>query len=206
MDGEKGLLVVDVQNDFCPGGALAVPKGDEIIPLVNSLMPGFPVVVATQDWHPEGHISFASSHRGKDPFETISLPEGDQVLWPDHCVQGSEGAELHSGLETKWLQAIVRKGMDPRLDSYSGFRDNSQTLVTGLSGYLKSRGVQEIYLVGLATDYCVHFSGMDGREEGFEVTIILDGTRGIDQPPGSMKEKLAHFRKAGGRVIDSAEL
>ncbi|MEW5766018.1 MAG: bifunctional nicotinamidase/pyrazinamidase [bacterium] len=200
MGNKEALLIIDVQNDFCPGGALPVPEGDRIVPLINRLTKAFDIVIATQDWHPPGHKSFASAHPGKKPFETIDLQGTTQVLWPDHCVQGSKGAQLVNDLEPEPIRMILRKGMDPEVDSYSGFRDNSKTAITGLDGYLKALGVKHLYLAGLATDFCVYFTAMDGLENGYEVTILLEATRGIDVPEGSMEEKLALFRNSGGIV------
>ncbi|MDI6791593.1 MAG: bifunctional nicotinamidase/pyrazinamidase [bacterium] len=203
MGNKEALLIIDVQNDFCPEGALPVPEGDRIVPLINQLMQGFDIIIATQDWHPPGHKSFASAHPGKEPFETVDLQGTVQVLWSDHCVQGSRGAQLLSGLDTKPIRMILRKGMNPEVDSYSGFRDNSKTTITGLDGCLKALGIEHIYLVGLATDFCVYFTAMDGLENGYKVTIILDATRGINVPEGSMEEKLTRFRNSGGIVANS---
>jgi len=174
------LLVVDVQNDFCSNGRLAVPAGEEVVPAVNALMPLFRHVVLTQDWHPAGHQSFASSHPGRAPYETIALSYGPQVLWPDHCVQGTPGAEFHADLTRSHAQLIQRKGTDPRIDSYSAFRENDARTVTGLSGWLKERGVQRVFLAGLAFDFCVLWSAEDAHREGFEVVVVEDACRAID--------------------------
>lgn len=174
------LLVVDVQVDFCPGGALPVPRGDEIVPLVNALSPRFTHVVLTQDWHPHGHVSFASSHEGKAPYDVIELPYGRQVLWPDHCVPGSDGAAFHPHLDTSRAQAVVRKGFHQHIDSYSAFYENDRRTPTGLMGYLKERGVERVVLVGLAMDFCVSWSALDGRGQGFEVVVVEDATGAID--------------------------
>jgi nicotinamidase/pyrazinamidase len=174
------LLVVDAQNDFCPGGALAVPHGDEVVPVINRLSERFPHVVLTQDWHPRGHISFASSHPGRAPFETIRVAYGDQVLWPDHCVPGTPGAELHPRLETRRAEMVMRKGFRPEVDSYSAFFENDHATATGLAGYLRERALRRLFLVGLATDFCVQYSALDARREGFEVHVIEEGVRGID--------------------------
>ncbi len=176
----SALIVIDVQNDFCPGGALAVPEGDQIVPGINALMDDFDTVVLTQDWHPAGHSSFASSHEGKAPYELIDMPYGPQVLWPDHCVQGSAGSDLHAALNVTRANVIVRKGTNPAIDSYSAFFENDQKTPTGLEGYLKTLGVTEITMVGLATDFCVQFSALDAARLGFRVTVREDLCRAID--------------------------
>lgn len=176
----SALIVIDVQNDFCPGGALAVPEGDQIVEGINALMDDFDTVVLTQDWHPEGHSSFASSHDGKAPYEVVDMPYGPQVLWPDHCVQGSAGAELHSDLDVTRANIIIRKGTNPAIDSYSAFFENDQTTPTGLDGYLKALGVTEVTMVGLATDFCVQFSALDAARLGFKVHVREDLCRAID--------------------------
>ncbi|MCP4206499.1 MAG: bifunctional nicotinamidase/pyrazinamidase [Shimia sp.] len=175
----SALIVIDVQNDFCPGGALAVPEGDLIVPGINALMDDFDTVVLTQDWHPAGHSSFASSHAGKSPYELAEMPYGPQVLWPDHCVQGSGGADLHADLNVTRANVIIRKGTNPAIDSYSAFFENDQTTPTGLEGYLKSLGVTEVTMVGLATDFCVQFSALDAVRLGLEVTLREDLCRAI---------------------------
>ena len=195
------LLVTDVQNDFCPGGALPVKRGDLVVPVINRLIKHFGVIVATQDWHPPNHKSFASMHPEKKLYDVIKLRGSEQVLWPDHCIQGTHGADLHEELDKTRFSAIIRKGMNPEIDSYSVFKDNIKESVTGLDGYLKEIGIKRIYLVGLATDYCVYYSAMDGIDSGYEVTIILDATRGIDIPPGSMQRKLSEFQSRGGKII-----
>lgn len=200
----KALLLIDIQNDFVPGGALAVPGGADIIPLVNRLQPRFDLVVATQDWHPAGHLSFASSHPGKQVFDRIELYGLAQVLWPDHCVQGTPGAELHPDLDQHRIEAIFRKGMAREIDSYSGFFDNGHRRSTGLADYLRGRGVTEVYLAGLAADYCVFFSAKDARGQGFDTFIIEDATRAIsDEGFGQAKIEL---HELGGRVVQSTEL
>ncbi|MCB9685777.1 MAG: bifunctional nicotinamidase/pyrazinamidase [Alphaproteobacteria bacterium] len=176
----KALLVIDVQNDFCPGGALAVPHGDEVVGPCNVLISEFPLVVLTQDWHPVGHRSFASSHPGRSPFESVTLPYGPQVLWPDHCVQGTHGAELHRSLHTHRARWIVRKGHDPAIDSYSAFQENDRRTTTGLVGALRELGVDEVVICGLATDYCVRYSAIDAVEAGFRATVVEEACRGID--------------------------
>ena len=175
----QALIVIDVQNDFCPGGALAVSEGDQIVPLINAMMPDFDTVILTQDWHPVGHSSFASSHDGKIPFETTKMPYGTQVLWPDHCVQGSPGAAFHPDLRTDG-DLIIRKGFRPAIDSYSAFFENDQTTPTGLEGYLRTRGIDSLVMVGLATDFCVHFSAVDAARLGFVVEVRLSACRAID--------------------------
>ena len=179
MDGDV-LLVVDVQNDFCPGGRLAVPAGDEIVPLVNRIAQRFQHVVLTQDWHPAGHSSFASANPGRSPFEVVPFPYGPQVLWPDHCVQGTSGAEFHAGLDIPHAALIIRKGYRRAIDSYSAFYENDRTTPTGLAGYLRERGLRRVFLVGLAFDFCVRYSAEDGHRCGFDVAVIEEATRGID--------------------------
>ena len=199
------LIVVDVQNDFCPGGELAVPKGDEIVPLVNRLIDAFDHVVLTQDWHPRGHSSFASSHKGQTPFSSVRMPYGDQTLWPDHCVQGTPGAEFHPGLVWSKAELIIRKGFRTAIDSYSAFYENDRTTPTGLGGYLKERGLQKLVIVGLATDYCVAYSALDARRLGFEVAVVLDACRAIDLK-GSLAWAQDEMRKAGVTLAESARL
>lgn len=201
----KALLIIDVQNDFCPGGALEVPDGDQIIPVINALSDTFDVVIQTQDWHPEGHSSFASSHNGKEPFETIEMPYGNQVLWPDHCVQGSDGAEFHPDLETNRSQLIIRKGFRKEIDSYSAFYENDETTTTGLSGYLRERNIDTLYAVGLATDFCVKWSVIDGMEEGFDVFVVKDAVKGIDID-GSVDQAWQEMLDAGAEKVSSEEL
>ncbi|MEL6516307.1 MAG: bifunctional nicotinamidase/pyrazinamidase [Pseudomonadota bacterium] len=176
----EALIVIDVQNDFCPGGNLAVPGGDDIVAPINALMPEFPVRVLTQDWHPAGHSSFASSHDGQDPYTVIEMPYGPQVLWPDHCVIGSDGAAFHPGLRTDPADLVIRKGFRREIDSYSAFFENDHTTPTGLEGYLRTRGVDTVTLVGLATDFCVNFSAVDAAKLGFTVRVIESLTRAID--------------------------
>lgn len=186
------LLVVDVQNDFCPGGALAVPGGDEVVPVINRLAARFRHVVLTQDWHPAGHRSFASSHAGKQPFDMVTLDYGEQVLWPDHCVQGSTGAAFHRDLHIPNAELILRKGFDPSIDSYSAFFENDRTTPTGLTAYLRERGFERIFLAGLAFDFCVRYSAEDARRMGFAATVFEDACRGIDMD-GSMEAARASF-------------
>lgn len=200
----KALLIVDVQNDFLPGGALAVPAGDDIIEVINDLQPLFELVVATQDWHPGDHGSFASAHTGRKPFEMGTLGGMDQVLWPDHCVQESQGAAFSDALSQKAIEAIFRKGTDPTIDSYSGFFDNGKLKDTGLGAYLKGRGVSQVFVTGLAGDFCVGFTALDALELGFRTFVIEDATRPIDIQ-GFEKIKKAITDK-GGKVIHSAAL
>jgi nicotinamidase/pyrazinamidase len=201
----KALLIVDVQNDFCPGGALEVPEGDTIIPVINSLIDSFDVIIQTQDWHPAGHLSFASSHDGKNPLDTIELDYGTQVLWPDHCVQGSKGAEFHPYLNTKKTQVVIRKGFRKEIDSYSTFFENDQKTTTGLTGYLKARGITDLYVTGLATDFCVKWSVLDGIDEGFTMHIVEDAVRGIDLN-GSLEAAWNEMREKGVHVVSSSEI
>ncbi|OED46858.1 nicotinamidase [Rhodobacteraceae bacterium (ex Bugula neritina AB1)] len=191
----QALIVVDVQNDFCPGGALAVPGGDEIAAPINAMMDDYDAVILTQDWHPAGHSSFASSHAGKAPFETIGMPYGPQVLWPDHCVQGTNGAAFHPDLRTDG-DLIIRKGFRAAIDSYSGFFENDQITPTGLEGYLRSRGITRLTLVGLATDFCVAFTALDAARLGFEVKVELSACRAIDLN-GSLQAALSQMEAAG---------
>ena len=191
----NALLVVDVQNDFCPGGALAVPGGDEVIPEINRMMADYETVILTQDWHPLGHSSFASSHADKAPFDTTTMPYGAQVLWPDHCVQGSDGAAFHPALRTD-ADLIIRKGFRPQIDSYSAFFENDQSTPTGLYGYLKERNIKDLTLVGLATDFCVAFSALDAARLGFSVQVELAACRAIDME-GSLHVALKKIKLAG---------
>ncbi len=193
------LLVVDVQNDFCPGGALAVADGDAVVAVLNGLMPRFPVVVFTQDWHPSGHVSFASAH-DSPPFATIALPYGAQVLWPDHCVQGTSGAEFHPALDVRQAQMIVRKGFHSDVDSYSGFKEADRRTETGLSGYLRSRSVERVFVAGLATDFCVAWTALDARASGFDVACVTSACRAIDLD-GSLERAEAGMRAAGVSVV-----
>ena len=194
----QALIVIDVQNDFCPGGALAVSEGNQIVPLINAMMPDFDTVILTQDWHPVGHSSFASSHDGKIPFETTEMPYGTQVLWPDHCVQGSPGAAFHPDLCTNG-DLIIRKGLRPAIDSYSAFFENDQTTPTGLEGYLRTRGIDSLVMVGLATDFCVHFSAVDAARLGFVVEVRLSACRAIDMD-GSLDAASEAMRNSGVRL------
>ncbi len=190
------LVVIDVQNDFCPGGALAVTGGDEIVAPINAMMAEFDAVILTQDWHPAGHSSFASQHPGKAPLEMTEMPYGPQVLWPDHCVQGSLGAAFHPRLDTDRAELIIRKGFRPGIDSYSAFFENDHETPTGLEGYLRTRGIDRLTLVGLATEFCVNFSAVDAARLGFEVTVREAACRGIDLG-GSLAAARAGMQEAG---------
>ena len=199
------LVVVDVQYDFLPGGSLAVSGGDEIVPLINTLAKKFTNVVFTQDWHPADHISFASQHAGKAPFETIELPYGTQVLWPDHCMWNTRGAELSADLDIPHGQLIIRKGYNRLIDSYSGFQEADRETLTGLAGYLGERDVDRLYVVGLATDFCVGWTAIDGAAAGFDVTVIEDATRAIDNA-GSLERAWADMAEAGVERIQSKDI
>lgn len=201
----KALLVIDLQNDFCPGGALAVPDGDSIVPEVNKLINQFEIIIQTQDWHPIGHSSFASSHEGKNPYDTIEVDYGEQVLWPDHCVEGSLGAEFHPELNTMKTQVIIRKGFRKDVDSYSTFFENDQKTSTGLSGYLKTRGITDLYAVGLATDFCVKWSVLDGIAEGFNLFVVEDAVKGIDLD-GTLAQAWKEMKEKGAAIVTSKEL
>jgi nicotinamidase/pyrazinamidase len=205
IDDKSVLIVVDVQNCFLPGGSLAVGKGEEVIPIINKLGKSFANVVMTQDWHTPGHISFASSHPGKKPFEMIKLPYGDQVLWPDHCVQGTDGAAIHKDINIPHAQLVIRKGFRKTVDSYSAFREADRKTITGLSAYLKSRGLTRVFVTGLATDFCVAWTAMDARREAFEVFVIEDACRGIDTQ-GSLAKAWDAMKKAGVKRIQSGDL
>lgn len=200
----RTLVIIDMQNDFIPGGALAVPEGDQIIPTINELQKKFDLVIATQDWHPADHASFAVNHSGKKEFEKINLQGQEQVLWPVHCVQGTRGAEFHPNLETGKLEAIFRKGTNPGIDSYSGFYDNAHLKSTGLAGYLREKGAKELYFCGLAADYCVYFSIMDALQEDFYACLIEDATRALDKT-AFQKMKLDISEK-GGLISNSKEI
>lgn len=196
------LVVVDVQNDFCPGGALAVPGGDEVVPVINRLAAAFDFAVLTQDWHPPGHSSFASRHPGAAPFDTVDMPYGPQTLWPDHCVQGTRGAELHAGLELPNAALTIRKGFRAGIDSYSAFMENDRATPTGLAGYLRERGAGRLWFCGLALDYCVAWSALDARRAGFAAAVVEDACRAIDLQ-GSRARALDELRAAGVAVASS---
>lgn len=197
----KVLLLVDLQNDFMPGGALGVPKGDEIIPLINTLIPQFPLVVSTQDWHPENHCSFASSHPGKKLGDIIKIGGLEQTLWPIHCVRNTKGAELVSSLDKTSISANFYKGTDPMIDSYSAFFDNARKKSTGLGEFLQSRGATDIYIAGLATDYCVLYSALDALDLGFKVHVVTNACRGINLHPGDVDKAYAAITARGGKLV-----
>ena len=201
---DAALVVIDVQNDFCPGGALEVPDGDAVVPAINRLVPRFPACILTQDWHPPGHRSFASSHPGRAPFETTELPYGEQVLWPDHCVQGTAGAAFHPDLATAGADLVLRKGFRPEIDSYSAFYENDRRTPTGLAGYLRGRGISRLFFAGLATDFCVAWSAIDAAREGFEAAVVEDACRAIDLD-GSLAAAWDEMRAANvARVLTAA--
>jgi nicotinamidase/pyrazinamidase len=202
----KALILVDIQNDFLPGGALGVPRGDEVVPIANRLQPRFGLVVATQDWHPPGHGSFASAHPGRKPGEFIELAGLRQVLWPDHCVQGTAGAAFAPGLTMNRVEAIIRKGTDPSIDSYSGFFDNGHRKSTGLGDYLRGRGATDLYVLGLATDYCVNFTALDAARLGFRTFLVQDGSRGVELSKGDVAKALDEARKGGVEIVQSGDV
>lgn len=197
----KALVIIDVQNDFIPGGSLAVPEGDEVVEVINSIQDKFDLVVATQDWHPENHISFAANHKAKDVFDIIDVEGVAQTLWPVHCVQNTKGAAFHSDLETSKIEAIFRKGTNPNIDSYSGFYDNAHLKSTGLNGYLKAKGVDEVYFVGLAAEFCVFFSAKDAVDEGFTCYYIEDATKALSEE--GFTQAKAQLRAMGVQIITS---
>jgi len=202
----RALLMIDIQNDFMPFGSLPVAEGDAVVAVANAIAPAFDLVVATQDWHPAGHGSFASAHPGHVPGDVVELGGVSQTLWPDHCVQNTPGASFHSGLDVAAIDHVVRKGTDPAIDSYSGFFDNGHLKDTGLAAFLAEKGVDEVWLVGLATDYCVRFSALDARAAGLSCVLVLDGVRGVDLAPGDVDSAVEEMRSAGCRVTTSAEL
>ena len=199
------LIITDIQNDFCPGGALAVPGGNEVIPVVNAISPRFDKVVATQDWHPSGHMSFAKA-QGKNPYDIIDLDGQKQVLWPEHCVSGTVGADFHRDLDLREVDLILRKGTNPRIDSYSAFLENDKKTETGLHHYLRGVGVGNLYLCGLATDYCIYFSAIDAVKLGFQVTVLLDASRGVDVPAGNVNRTVEEMRGKGVRILSNVSI
>jgi nicotinamidase/pyrazinamidase len=204
ISGDDLLLVIDVQNDFCAGGALAVPDGDAVVPVINRVAERFEHIALTQDWHPEGHSSFATTHKGRAPFEVMTMPYGEQTLWPDHCVQGAAGAGFHPRLNVQRAELVIRKGFRPAIDSYSAFYENDRRTPTGLAGYLRERGFRRVFLAGLATDFCVYYSAVDARRLGFDIVLIEQGCRGIDLN-GSLDAAWAAMAAAGvQRVNDIA--
>jgi nicotinamidase/pyrazinamidase len=203
---KKALILVDLQNDFLPGGALPVAKGDEVIPVANRAQHAFDLIVATQDWHPANHGSFAAGHPGKKPGEVIELAGLSQVLWPTHCVQCTAGAAFAPGLNTNRFTRIFPKGTDPEVDSYSGFFDNGHRKATGLGDFLRERGVTDVYVMGLATDYCVKATALDARQLGFATHLIVDGCRGVELQPGDVERAVAEMRAAGVKVLHASDL
>jgi nicotinamidase/pyrazinamidase len=202
----RALLLIDLQYDFCPGGALAVARGDETVPVANRLMSSFSTIVATQDWHPPDHGSFAANHPGKQPYEMNELGGLPQVMWPSHCVQGTRGAALCESLDRNMITEVFRKGTDPSIDSYSGFFDNGHKKSTGLGDWLGARSIRKVVVLGLATDYCVKFTALDARALGLEVTVVSDGCRGVELAPGDTERALAEMRTAGCTIATAEEL
>jgi len=202
----RALILVDIQNDFLPGGALAVPAGDAVVPIANELQAAFPLVVATQDWHPANHGSFAANHPGKNVFEQIDLNGLPQTLWPIHCVQGTAGAELAPGLQRDRIARVFTKGTDSGIDSYSGFFDNGHRKATGLGDWLKGKGVSEVFVCGLATDYCVKFTALDAVSLGFKTHLVEDACRGVNLRPNDVKTSIEEMRRAGVAVGQSADI
>ena len=202
---DTALVLIDIQNDFCPGGALAVDQGDEIVEISNKIQEQFKIKIITQDWHPSTHKSFASNHEGKEPLSTVEMFYGQQVLWPNHCIQGTEGSKFHSKLITDSADLIIRKGFRPEIDSYSAFFENDQKTPTGLDGYLKSRGVNKIYLCGLALDFCVYFSAIDGAELGYNVNVVQDACRAIDLD-GSLEKSVNDMKSKGVKFLSTSDL
>jgi nicotinamidase/pyrazinamidase len=200
MKQSSALILVDLQNDFLPGGALPVPEGDLVLPVANRAQQSFDLVVATQDWHPSSHGSFAANHPGKKPGDLVDLNGLQQILWPVHCVESTAGAAFPEGLDTRRVAGVFRKGTDPGIDSYSGFFDNGHRRSTGLEGFLAAKGVTDVYILGLATDYCVKFTALDARRLGFRVVLIEDGTRGVDLKPGDVARALDEMREAGVEI------
>jgi nicotinamidase/pyrazinamidase len=203
---KRALIVVDVQNDFCPGGALAVKDGDQVVAVINKLMPKFDLIVATKDWHPANHMSFAVNHPGKNVFEATDLDGLPQVLWPAHCIQGTPGAELHKKLDTDSIDNVVCKGLNPRVDSYSGFFDNGRKARTGLDDYLKANKITEVYVAGLATDYCVKFTAIDAAKLGYKTCVVLDACRGVGINEKDIEKAVAEMRSAGVTPVQATEV
>jgi nicotinamidase/pyrazinamidase len=202
----NALIIVDLQNDFLPGGALPVPHGDEVIPLTNELQRRFELVLATQDWHPPDHGSFAANHPGKKPGDRIPLDGIEQILWPVHCVQNTPGAEVAPSFDTSRIAHVFQKGVDPRIDSYSTFFDNAHRRSTGLAAYLKERSIKDVYLLGLALDYCIKYSALDARQLGLNTHVILDGCRGIGLDPGDIDRALGEMKQVGAILLQSSDL
>jgi nicotinamidase/pyrazinamidase len=202
----KALLLIDIQNDFMPGGTLAVEQGDEVVPVANAIKPHFDLVVVTMDWHPCHHVSFASNHPGREAGDQVEVDTVMQTLWPDHCVQNTPGASLHSGLDVAGIDHVVHKGVDPDIDSYSCFFDNEHLRDTGLDAYLRERGVREVGVAGVAMDYCVRFSALDARALGYDVSVVIDGCRGVELAPGDIEAAAAEMRAAGCKMVLSGDL
>ncbi len=202
----NALIITDIQLDFCPGGALAVNEGDRIIPVVNAIAPKFDKIIATQDWHPDTHLSFAANHPGKKIYEMVDLGGVPQVLWPAHCVQGSQGADFHPDLDLRPVDLVIRKGQNPGIDSYSAFMENDKKTRTGLDGYLKGLGITQLFFTGLATDYCVFYSAMDAAGLGFEVFVVLDACRGVDVPEDNVQRAKSVMKRNGITLIQSEDL
>jgi nicotinamidase/pyrazinamidase len=205
-NSKKALIVIDVQNDFCPGGSLAVNDGDKIVPVINSIMDNFDIVIGTQDWHPQNHVSFASNHKGKNIYDQINIDGILQTLWPDHCVQVTRGADFHKDINSNFFNCVIRKGANPKIDSYSAFLENNKKTETGLHGYLNALDAKEIFLCGLATDYCVYFSALDSVKYGFKTSVLLDACRGINVPEGSIDNCLKDMKNAGIIIIRTSDL
>mgnify|MGYP006278894239 CR=1 FL=1 len=203
---KNALIIIDVQNDFCEGGSLAVEDSNAIIPIINKISDKFHNVVATQDWHPENHMSFASNHEGKEPYDEIEIEGRQQTLWPDHCVRGTKGAEFHPDLNTRPVELIIRKATEIDKDSYSAFRENDKETITGLDGYLKRLDVENLFLAGLATDVCVLFTAQDAIELGFHTFLIEDATRGVDRPKGNVEKAKNNMREIGVNLLQSSDL
>lgn len=207
MIHEKNALIVsDVQNDFCPGGRLAVRDGDKVIPIINSIVKKFYKVIAIQDWHPQDHVSFAMNHPGKKAYDIVDVNGVEQVLWPAHCVIGTRGADFHPELNTNNFHLIVRKGTNPKIDSYSAFMENDKKTITGLEGYLKGLGIMQVYVCGLATDYCVFYSAMDAVTYGFDTYVVLDACRGIDVPENNIQKSIDTMKEQGIKIIEPSKL
>ncbi len=206
VDKDSALIVIDVQNDFCPGGRLAIKDGDKVIPIINDISCKFHKIIATQDWHPQSHISFAKNHPGKNPNDVVEINGIKQVLWPEHCVMGTRGADFHSDLSTIKFNLILRKGTNPKIDSYSAFTENDKKTITGLEGYLRGLGISRPFFCGLATDYCVFCSAMDATRLGFESSVIIDACRGVDVPENNVKKSIDTMQENGINIIISKEL
>jgi nicotinamidase/pyrazinamidase len=202
----KALIVIDVQNDFCPGGNLAVNDGDKVVPVINSVMNKFDIIIGTQDWHPQSHVSFASNHKGKNVYDQIDVDGIIQTLWPDHCVQGTCGADFHKDINNNKFNCVIRKGANPKIDSYSAFVENDKKSETGLHGYLNALKVKAICLCGLATDYCVYYSAMDAVKYGFITSVLINACKGINVPEGSIDKCIKDMKGAGIKVIKTGEL